>query len=383
MTASTPSAPPVFGRDSMMAWLELFYDLVFVAAILVLSSAVSHLHDAGKILLVVAVFTSLWWVWLSTTLFADRHRVDDLPQRLLVLVQMFLVAVIAMEGHAGVVRDAQYLSVSYALLLGTVAIMYGRVVRADPSRAQARRHARLGTAAAAVFVVAAFVPNPARYVVWMIGAVVAVVATLGPAAERRDVTRLDEHHLIERLGALTIIVCGEAFVKVAIAVSNARVDEIDVIALAFQFVLTFTIWTSYFEDVPHAGIARRRLTPWVGLHLVMQLAIAGTAIGVAKLVKTEPLALVPAGDILEITASLAAVFLALGLLGLCTRRTPARPMFLLRVGASVIVVAAGVTSWLIPGVDVAEGVGALTIVAVAYTVAAYKVGAKTEVQPAT
>ena len=190
---------------------------------------------------------------------------------------------------------------------------------------------------------------------------------------------LDEHHLVERLGALTIIVCGEAFVKVAIAVSNARVDEIDVIALAFQFVLTFAIWTSYFEDVPHAGIARRRLTPWVGLHLVLQLAIAATAIGVAKLVKTSPLALVPAGDILEITASLAAVFLALAFLGLCTRRSPARPMFVLRVGASAGVVVAGVLCWLIPGVDVAEGVGALSLVAVAYTVAAYRVGARTEV----
>ncbi len=128
----------------MIAWLELFYDLVFVAAILVLSSAVSHLHDAGKILLVVAVFTSLWWVWLSTTLFANRHRVDDLPERLLVLVQMFLVAVIAMEGHAGVVRDARYLSGSYALLLGTVAVMYARVAVRDPLATQARRHAVLG-----------------------------------------------------------------------------------------------------------------------------------------------------------------------------------------------------------------------------------------------
>jgi low temperature requirement protein LtrA len=296
-----------------------------------------------------------------------------------VLVQMFLVAVIAMEGHAGVVRDAQYLSVSYALLLGTVAVMYARVVRRDPDAAQPRRHAMLYAVAAGVFVVAALVPDPLRYGSWIIGAVVAVLATLGPAVERRDMVGLDEHHLIERLGALTIIVCGEAFVKVAIAVSNARVDEIDVIALAFQFVLTFAIWTSYFEDVPHAGIARRRLTPWVGLHLVLQLAIAATAIGVAKLVKTSPLALAPAGDILEITAALAAVFLSLAFLGLCTRRSPARPMFVLRLGASAGVVAAGVLCWLVPGIDVAEGVGALSVVAIAYTVAAYRVGARTEV----
>ncbi len=121
------------------------------------------------------------------------------------------------------------------------------------------------------------------------------------------------------------------------------------------------------------------MTPWLGLHLALQLAIAGTAIGVAKLVKTAPLALVPAGDILEITAALAAVFLALAFLGLCTRRSPARPMFVLRIVTSIGVVVTGVLCWAIPGIDVAEGVGALSLVAVAYTVVAYRVGARTEV----
>ncbi|HEX5587178.1 MAG TPA: low temperature requirement protein A [Acidimicrobiia bacterium] len=380
MTPATPSpAHNVPARGQMIGWLELFYDLVFVAAILVLSSAVSHLHDATKITLVVAVFVSLWWIWLATTLFVDRHRVDDVPQQLLVLGQMFLVTVVAMEGHAGVVRDAQALSVAYGLLVGSVAVMYWRVVRVEPS-SEARRHALLGALAAAMFVVAAFVPDPGRYVIWVVGAVVTVLATLGPATERRSETAIDEHHLLERFGAFTIIVCGEAFVKVAIAVSDAHVDEIDIIALAFQFVLTFVIWTSYFEDVPHAGIAARRRSSWVGLHLVLQLAIAGTAIGVSQLVKTDPLEHVPAEDILEITATLATVFLALAFLGLCTRRSPARPLFLLRIGTTVAVVATGVGCWLVPWIDVAEGVAALSVVAVVYSAVAYRFLGRTSVE---
>jgi low temperature requirement protein LtrA len=46
----------------MTAWLELFYDLVFVAAILVLSDAVSHLHDGVRVVRVVVVFGALWLV---------------------------------------------------------------------------------------------------------------------------------------------------------------------------------------------------------------------------------------------------------------------------------------------------------------------------------
>ena len=384
----TPLAPTASSRRhaspraQMIGWLELFYDLVFVAAILVLSSAVSHLHDAGKVALVVAVFTSLWLVWLSTTLFSDRHRVDDMPQRLLVLAQMFLVAMVAMEAHAGVVRDGQYLSVTYGLLVASVAVMYTRVVRADRGNDRARRHAMVGTVAATVFVVAGFVPSTARYVLWAVGFGTALLASLGSAGERGSRGEFDEHHLVERFGAFTIIVCGEAFVKVAIAVSDATVDDIDVVALAFQFVLTFAIWTSYFEDVPHAGIVARRLTPWVGLHLVLQLAIAGTAIGVSQLVKVDPLDHIPAEEVLEITATLAVVFLALGALGLCTRRVPVRPMFALRVCASLTVVVVGTLCWVIPWVDVAEGVAALSVVAVVYAVLAYRLTARTEVLPA-
>ena len=39
--------PAAHAAAQMTVWLELFYDLVFVAAILVMSTAVSHLHDAG------------------------------------------------------------------------------------------------------------------------------------------------------------------------------------------------------------------------------------------------------------------------------------------------------------------------------------------------
>ena len=127
---------------------------------------------------------------------------------------------------------------------------------------------------------------------------------IAPAAWRAirlvDFPPIDEEHLVERLGAFTIIVCGEAFVKVAIAVSNSKVDGIDVVALTFQFILTFALWASYFEDIPFAGIDQKRFAPWISFHLVMQLGIAGTAIGVSKLVATDFFDHLPAEAILEI-----------------------------------------------------------------------------------
>jgi low temperature requirement protein LtrA len=364
----------------MTAWLELFYDLVFVAAILVFSSAVSHLHQPTRIAWVVAVFVSVWWVWLLTTMFTNRFREDDMTQRLLVLAQMFLVIIVAIESHAGVVRDSVYLSVAYGALLGTVAAMYAREARRGVAlSAYARRRATFLAFAAVVFALAATVPEDVRGVVW----VVALLATFEPSMfgpiRRGGAPPVDEEHLLERMGALTIIVCGESFVKVAIAVSHGQVGEVDVVALAFQFVLTFAIWLSYFEDFPHAGVRTRRLSAWLTLHLLLQLAVAGTAIGVSKMIKTDPLDHLPTSDILEITATLAAIFLALALLGPCTRRTPVRPLLLLRLGTAGLVVAVGIGVWLVDRIDLIEGVAALTVVAVAHAIVAVQLGAQTEV----
>src|SRR5215468_4440618 len=126
--------------EQMGVWLELFYDLVFVAAILVFSSAVSHLHDGARIAWVVIVFAAVWWIWLSTTIFTNRYRMTDLGHRLLLLLQMFLVVLIAIEARAGVVRDETYLALTYGGLVGTVAAMYWRAWRRGGSDHQFARH---------------------------------------------------------------------------------------------------------------------------------------------------------------------------------------------------------------------------------------------------
>jgi len=196
------------------------------------------------------------------------------------------------------------------------------------------------------------------------------------------VAAIDERHIVERMGAFTIIVCGEAFLKVAIQISSAPAAHVDFMALGFQFVLTFAIWTAYFQDMPHAGIRPDRFARWVALHLLVQLCIAGTAIGVAQMVAIDPLAHLPASDILEVTATLAVMYVGLALLGLCTRRQPARPLFALRLSTAVVIAAVGVAAWRVPWVNLVEGVALLSTVAIVHAFAADRLRRQTEVSAA-
>ena len=209
---------------------------------------------------------------------------------------------------------------------------------------------------------------------------------IAPAAWRSirlvDFPPLDEAHLVERLGAFTIIVCGEAFVKVAIAVSNSKIDGIDVVALTFQFILTFALWASYFEDIPFAGIDQQRFAPWISFHLVMQLGIAGTAIGVSKLVATRLLRAPPGrghprdhGHALH---------------GLRRPRRDRRsPRAADRVGRCCSCASAprwssrviGLVAWKVPWFELLEGVAMLTVAALVHAYLVARLRSRTEADP--
>jgi low temperature requirement protein LtrA len=370
--------------EQMGAWVELFYDLVFVAAILVFSSAVSHLHDADRILWVVAVFCAVWWVWLSTTMFTNRFHMADVVHRGLVLAQMILVALIAMEARGGIADDEVLLLCTYAALVAIIAVMYARAALAHLPHARfARRLAGVHAVAAVIFVASAALPEDGR----IVGAAIGMLVMIAPAARRSirlvDFPPIDEEHLLERLGAFTIIVCGEAFVKVAIAVSNSTVNGIDVVALAFQFVLTFALWASYFEDIPFAGIDQDRFAAWTFFHLLMQLGIAGTAIGVSKLVAAGFFDHLPAEDILEIMATLAMVYVGLAGIGVATRRRPRRPLLLLRLGTALLVGVIGFVAWKVPWFELLEGVAMLTVAALVHAYFVARLRSDTDVMPAT
>ena len=95
-----------------VGWLELFYDLVFVAAVVTFSDAISF--DAEP---AVASARSTprsprcGSIWLATTLHANRYRDDGAVHRALVLVQMLLLTVNALAVGDGFEAHPELISV--------------------------------------------------------------------------------------------------------------------------------------------------------------------------------------------------------------------------------------------------------------------------------
>ena len=67
-------------------WLELFFDLIFIAVIGVVTHDLAHTHNQhisiAQNLMFPLVFIPVWWIWASHTLYANKFDNDDRTQRL-------------------------------------------------------------------------------------------------------------------------------------------------------------------------------------------------------------------------------------------------------------------------------------------------------------
>jgi low temperature requirement protein LtrA len=367
----------------MSTWIELFYDLIFVAAILIFSAAVEHIHPSYDVTWIVLVFAASWWVWFTTTVCANRFHMSDYPHRLLLLFQMLVIALMAIEARVSVTGDSTYLSLEYGLLLLTIATMYVRAARrSGVDQRYAGRMAALNTVVGIVFIAAALLPETARLVVCGLGLTLLVVPSIGLLHQMQEFSEADERHIVERMGAFTLIVCGESFVEIALSVSGPVITRVDVVTLIFEFLLVFAIFTSYFEDIPAAGLDQRRFGWWAVLHLFAQISIAATAVSASKLVGLSISRRLPDLEILRLTVPLAVFYLSLAAVGACTRRRPVRPLAVLRLATAVFVMAVGAAAWWIPWIHMDEALPLLTVVAIIHALAIVPVrGSTQEVTP--
>jgi len=350
MSESSHSSPTHHTEGAkQVSWLELFYDLVFVAATITFSDAVSSRPDGETIGLAVGAFAITWWIWLTTTLFANRFALDDMLQRVLILVQMLLLTMLAITVADGIHSHPGLVALLFAFLCLDVSAMHARVARRPGAYGALARSRRTEYAIATVPLLLAWAfPGPARWVLWPIAMAIIVIPGLAYRLGRRPgEAPVHDDHLVERFGLLTILVIGEAFVKVALLASEGTLESIDLFVLPTLFALVFAIWWSYFDDVPDAGLPNEngKLAGWFGGHLLLQVSIVGIAVGYSKLLRLELGETIDLDRVALVVGPMIGVYLAMAAVGACTRRRPVGPLLALRMLSAAVLVPVGVLIW--------------------------------------
>jgi low temperature requirement protein LtrA len=257
---------PVDEEHRVATPLELLFDLTFVVAVAQVAAELAHGIADDKVgdslLGFVMVFFAIWWAWMNFTWFASAYDTDDVPYRLLTLVQMAGVLVFAAGIHdAFGSQDFLTGTIGYVIMRVAMLAQWARAARSDPEHRQTAHRFVLGIAVVQVaWLLRLLLPQDVALAAFFL----LVVAELAVPvwAERARMTAWHPHHIAERYGLFTIIVLGECVLASNVALQVVVEDtgwDLDLLLVGGAgLCLLFALWWMYFLKEAGEGLARRR-----------------------------------------------------------------------------------------------------------------------------
>lgn len=265
------------------SWLELFFDLCFVAAVAALASDLHGDPTPGGVLRFAGLFVPVWWAWMGFTWYATAFDTDDAIFRVAMLGAM--LAVIGLAASVGSVRNGEATGfvVAYAAMKLLLAALYFRARRyATAVRAYCTRYGAGNALGAAVWLSSLFVPPPVRYGVWALATLILMTSPV-LAVRSYSGQPYDAMHIPERYGLFTLIVLGESIVAVSAGTADAGWSPATALTAGAGFGLAACVWWLYFDFVRSTALDRERLLPsfvWGYGQLFIFAGIAAAAVGV-------------------------------------------------------------------------------------------------------
>jgi low temperature requirement protein LtrA len=299
--------------------MELFFDLIFVAAIAQIGIPLQVDFTYTGLFRYSFLFVLIWSAWSGHSLYCSRFESDDLVQRALTVVQCFLAAVMAANAKESLdSRSAAGFGAAYAGIRLVLAIQYARLTHDGSTRPFALRSGIGIFLAALLWVASALVPIPTRYVLWG----VALTADLTvPWITRRHGSRFppDAGHFRERVSLFTIILVGEYMASVMRGIESQETwSPPAALAAVSGTIGGFVIFWCYFDFARADGHShtrtiaeRHKFLLWYSVHLPLGISVATVGIGMQRVIGPYPLT----GQSIKIlTAALTTVAISLFIL---------------------------------------------------------------------
>jgi low temperature requirement protein LtrA len=291
-------------EQTRTAFLELFFDLVFVLALFLLSQELlKHLSWTGALQTLVLLLAVLL-VWFFVVLFTDTFELWHPLIQLLVMSIMFCTLVMAAAvpeafGRRGLVFAGAYVTVRVGATAAAVLLSRGHEAQRN-----ALRLLFWASMTTAPWIVGAFLHGWARAALWTTAMVVEYTAIglgfptprLGRGGTRRIEVVVSEEHMAERYQLFFIIALGEPILVTGLTFSNGDFGPASSAATLVAFATTALLWRIYIHRagamlaVAIAGThhPRRVAVLTIYAHVIMVAGIVSIAVG-DELVIRDPL----------------------------------------------------------------------------------------------
>jgi len=275
--------------DRSVTFLELFFDLVFVAVIAQLAHRLAEHPDWSGVGWFVFLFYAVWSSWINGTYYHDLHTTNDLSIRLFTFAQMLAVALMAV--HAGQVPGDGTIgfAIGYTANTFLLVVLWFRTGVHDPSHRPASVPYSIAYLISAIlFGLSIGVEAPLTYWMWAlallsegIGYYIALNRWTPPESQPGDAVIAASASLIERMGLFVIIVLGEVVVGSVNGMAELIPLDPDEMVIGLSGMLVaIGLWWLYFDLVSHRRPVSRFTQAWLFLHFPLVVAIAAGGAGV-------------------------------------------------------------------------------------------------------
>lgn len=280
-----------------VGWLELFYDLVFVATLIELGNLLSSDVSVEGFIRFSLLFVAIWWSWTGMTFFANRFLIDDVPHRLLVFTQIFSITIMAISIQGAFDNLTGQFVLGYVINRTILIILYIRAwINVPETRPLLNGYIITFSIGALLWLISAFVSPPLTHILWALGILIEFTALFLPYMARWQMNFAPHiEHMVERYGIFSIIVLGESFLKVIDNFAGTPFGSDLFLTGVFISAIACSLWWLYFDDISESEIneGARSLYIWIFFHLPLALGITAYGVSAKKILEQttgDPLA---------------------------------------------------------------------------------------------
>ena len=283
-----------FEEHRQVSFLELFYDLVYVALIAQLSHSLADEMSFKGFIKFAFLFTMVWWYWLNGTLYHDLHGNNDIRTRVFTFLQMICVVGMAIFASKAFHFGAIGFTLSAILLLVILLFLWWRVGHHQ------KKFKTLSNLYASILVVnigllssSLFIENSLNKWLWVAAT---LICFLSPAFLsiftffhniKTEQTTQVSSSLVERFGLFNIIVLGEIITAVVSGSKYVSFNFYVAILCLFGILIAIGIWWLYYDFISHRKPKKGNInhTLWYYLHLPLTIGITSVGASLLYIIK--------------------------------------------------------------------------------------------------
>ncbi|MET8912249.1 low temperature requirement protein A [Micromonospora sp. NPDC004551] len=269
--------------------LELLFDVVFVAALALVSMLLAERASWAGVVPVVIMLMAVWWTWSITSTTTDFYDPDQLPIQAILMVTMFGAVVtaagLAVDSHA-LVFAIGYVTPHLVRGVVLVTVLHPRQRMAEQ---RAARFLFWFVVSGFFWVGGALLPGGWPLALWAVAVTIDYVSAGAryptPGLGRVPLGQYEKttEHLGERYQQFVILALGDVILVPTLEISRADFTPARSAAFVTAFAAMLLLWQIYVlgaGDIVRANAPRvlrraTRLAPYT--HLVMLAGIVCTA----------------------------------------------------------------------------------------------------------